>query len=116
MELRRRIPRQAAGWSGKYKIESDRRAEWHDCLVIDMSILGVGLALYGAVPTDLVGEQLVVEVDTPIGTSVSIRLVGEVKYVTSVPQGGVRVGLEFVGLSPTERSILNALELMQVAW
>jgi hypothetical protein len=81
-----------------------------------MSILGVGLALQGAIPGDLHGQRLAVEVLGPVGTSVTIQLVGEVKYVTTTPEGSVRAGLEFVGLSETERSILNVLELMQVAW
>jgi hypothetical protein len=116
MERRRRVPRQSAGWSGRFKDEGDRFGDWGDCLVIDISVLGVGLELYGPVPRDLIGRRIAVEVQTPIGTSVSIRLAGEVRNTAPGPHGGVRVGMEFVGLTETERSILNALELMQIAW
>ena len=116
MQRRRRVPRQSAGWSGTYVVEDEPRAGSHDCLVIDISVLGVGLELLGSVPTDLVGRRISLEVQTPVGTSVSIRLVGEVRNSAPGRLGGVRVGLEFIGLSDTERSILDALELMQIAW
>ena len=85
-------------------------------LSLGLSVLGVGLELYGAVPSDLMGSRISIEVQTLIGGAVSIQLADEVRNTAPGPRGGVRVGMEFVGLSDTERSILDTLELMQMAW
>ncbi len=117
MELRRRrVPRQVAGWFGKCIVEDDPGASWSECRVIDISIIGAGLEVFGFVYSDLVGRRLTVEVQAPTGASVSVRFTGEIKNAGVVPNGGVRLGLEFLGLSESERSILDMLEQMQVAW
>jgi hypothetical protein len=87
-----------------------------DCDVIDISILGAGIEVYGDVPGDLLGRRLVAEVQAPIGASVSIRLVGEVRYTEQGANGGTRVGIEFTDLSETERQILHMMELLKVVW
>lgn len=51
-----------------------------------------------------------------MGDSVSLRLVGRVRNVSQGRHGTTRAGLEFEGLSETERDILKVLELLQVAW
>ncbi|HEY3942436.1 MAG TPA: PilZ domain-containing protein [Acidimicrobiales bacterium] len=116
MEYRRRVPRQHVGWLGQYIVEAEPGSGWTDCEVVDISVLGVGLELFGSHTTDLVGQRLVVEVRTPVGTSISIRMVGDVRNMGPGRMGGARVGMEFVGLTETERSILDTLALMQVAW
>ncbi|HUZ09892.1 MAG TPA: hypothetical protein VMU76_06975 [Acidimicrobiales bacterium] len=117
MELRRRrVPRQEAGWFGKCLVEDDPEAMWCECRVIDVSIIGAGLEVFGLAHGDLVGRRMVVEVQAPTGASVSVRFVGVINNAGVVPGGGVRFGMEFVGLSKSERSILNMLEQMQVAW
>jgi len=117
MELRRRrVPRQAAGWFGKCVLEDDSEASWSECRVVDVSIIGAGLEVFGFVEHNLVGKRMVVEVQAPTGASVSIRFVGEITNAGVIPGGGVRLGMEFVGLSESERSILDMLEQMQVGW
>ena len=114
MEQRRRVPRQEAGWEGKYLIDGVPEAGWDGCRVLDLSVAGVGLELFGRIPRDLLGRLLDVEASS--GTSVGLRLRGAVRNVGPGPEGGVRVGLEFTDLSETERLILNALHVMQVGW
>lgn len=116
MERRRRVPRVAAGWPGKYRVEDDPQSDWDNCQMIDISVVGVGLELFGDVPEDLTGHRLAVEVQTPVGASVSIRLVGEVRNTAKGARGGTRAGMEFVDLSDTERQILQVMELLQVVW
>jgi len=116
MERRRRVPRVSAGWLGKYRVEDDPQSDWGECQLIDISIVGVGLELFGVVPDDLIGHQLAVEVHTPVGASVSIRLVGEVRNSGPGPEGGTRAGMEFVDLSETEQQMLHVMELLQVVW
>ena len=117
MDLRRRrVPRQAAGWFGKCIVDDDKSASWSECRVIDVSIIGAGIEVYGFVHHNLVGRHITVEVQAPTGASVSVRFTGEVMNAGDIPGGGVRLGLEFAGLSESERSILNMLERMEVGW
>jgi hypothetical protein len=120
-EFRRRVPRIATtSWSGRYIIEDDPGSEWRECRVLDISVLGVGLELF---PIDsdhdtgrLVGHRLVIQVQAPVGESISVRLVGTVKNIGNGAQGGIRTGLEFVGLSETEQAIVRVIEQLQAAW
>jgi hypothetical protein len=117
MDLRRRrVPRQPAGWFGKCRVEGESDSSWSECRVIDVSTVGAGVEILGVVGRSLVGERLVVEVQAPTGATFSVRFVGQVKNAGAVPQGGLRLGMEFVGLSRTERSILSLFEQMGVGW
>jgi PilZ domain len=120
MDRRRRTPRVVTpGWPGRYVIEDEPDSEWGDCRVLDLSVAGVGLELLSAhavAPDRLVGHRLVVHLRSPAGDSVALRLVGEVRNVSPGPEGGVRAGLEFVGLSDVETQILKILELLRVVW
>jgi hypothetical protein len=116
MERRRRVPRQGVGWPGTYTLEGVTAPEPRECRVLDISVIGAGLEVFGPVPTELMGRRVDVEVKSPSGGSVTIRMAGEVRNVSPGPSGGVRVGIQFIGLSDTERSILQALDMMQVAW
>jgi hypothetical protein len=114
VEQRRRGPRRGACWPGRFKAEGHRRGQWHECLVVNISPLGVGLDLDGPIPKDLIGQRIAVEFHIPAGISVNIRLMGEVRHVANDVRGGARIGMEFVGLSETERNILGAIEPTQV--
>jgi hypothetical protein len=120
-EFRRRVPRIATtSWSGRYIVEDDPESEWMECRVLDISVLGVGLELFPIDSHDdagqLVGHRLVVQVQAPVGESISVRLTGTVKNVGSGAEGGIRTGLEFVGLSDTEQAIVKVIEQLQAAW
>jgi hypothetical protein len=113
MELRRRVPRLATpDWWGTYTDTDDTRY----CKVIDISILGVGLELFGDVSKDLLGHRLNIEIKPPVGESITLRLSGTVRNVKVDPGGTTRAGLEFVDLSETERAILNVMGLMGIGW
>jgi hypothetical protein len=45
-----------------------------------------------------------------LGRSVDVTVAGEVRNAESAPDGIVRAGLEFVGLTDTESSIVDLLE------
>lgn len=58
--------------------------------------------------SDFVGQSIAVE--TPIvGIAANIRLEGEVKNATPERDGSVRLGIEFLGLTDLEQSIVKAL-------
>jgi hypothetical protein len=114
METRRSAPRHNAGWPGRYRFDNLVGGESHACLVVDISDRGAGLECFGPVPSYVVGIPLVVEIGSPIGTSVVIKMVGELRNASPGSRGGLRVGMEFLGLTPTECAILHALESMHV--
>lgn len=115
-QRRRRIPREDAGWPGRYRFEGDARGEWGNCRVIDISLLGVGIELFGSVPSNAIGRRVTVEVETPAGASVLLQLAGVCRHTSPGREGGTRTGIEFTGLSETERSILEIMGHMQIVW
>ncbi len=108
MENRRRAPRQAACWSGFCQVEGESAWGWRDCRVIDISMLGIGVRMQHPRPSDLVGRRVSVEVPA-VGDSVNVRFEGMVKNVARTTLRSVRIGIEFVHLSNTERAILEVL-------
>jgi hypothetical protein len=112
VENRRRAQRQSAVWMGSCHVEGEPSDLWRDCGVFDFSGLGVGMDLRHPGSTDLVGHR--VSVRLPVGASIDMTLTGEVRNAKAGPDGIVRVGIEFSGLSDTERSIVDLLELGSV--
>lgn len=104
---RRRTQRQSAVWIGSCHVEGEPPDLWRDCGVFDFSNFGLGMDLRH--PSDLVGCR--VSVRLPVGTSIDVILAGEVRNAKAGPEGVVRVGVEFVGLSKPERSIVDLLNL-----
>ncbi len=115
-EFRRRTPRLATGWPGKWHLADDELTAWDTCQIIEISIAGVGLELDDPLADDLIGRRLVVESTAPIGTAVTIRLEGEVRHASRLHPGRTRVGVEFVDLSATERQILDAMAQLGAGW
>ncbi len=113
MELRRRVLRVVTSeWSGTYTDTDDAR----HCKVIDISVLGVGLELFGDVADDLHGHRLSIEIQPPVGGSITLRLTGTVRNVTLGSDGTTRAGLEFVDLSENEQAILSVMAHMGIGW
>ena len=115
-EFRRRTPRLAAGWPGKYQVAEDELSAWYTCQIVEISIAGVGVELDDLLADDLIGRRVVIESTAPMGTAISIRTEGEVRHVSHLQPGRTRVGVEFVDLSETERQILDALAQLGAVW
>jgi hypothetical protein len=92
---------------GSCHVEGEPSDLWRDCGVFDFSNFGLGMDLRH--PSDLVGCR--VSVRLPVGASIDVTFTGEVRNAKAGPDGVVRVGIEFVGLSKTERSIADLLNL-----
>jgi hypothetical protein len=92
--LRRRVPRQLAGWSGSCVVENDPDDKEHECRVVDISMLGLGLVFEHPAPSGLVGRRISVEVSA-VDDRVNIRLEGVARHATVTSGGAVRVGVEF---------------------
>ena len=112
MENRRRAERQDAVWMGSCRFADEPPDVWRDCGVFDFSALGAGVDLRYPDSSNLVGRRLSVRL--PVGASMDIVLTGEVRNTKPGPDGIVRLGVEFVGLSETERSIVDLLERVGV--
>jgi hypothetical protein len=105
-ERRRRLPRQATDGPGQYTLDGGTFAA---CEVLDISILGAGLELFEPPADELMGRQITVEVETPAGASITLRMTGQIRNVAAGPKGGTRVGTQFADLSETEKAILDVL-------
>lgn len=92
--LRRRVPRQIAGWSGTCIVESDPDPEARECRVVDISMLGLGVVFQHPSPSALVGSRISVDVSA-VDDRVNIRLEGVVRHAAVTSGGSVRVGVEF---------------------
>jgi hypothetical protein len=105
--LRRRVPRQLAGWSGTYVMDGEPDSEQRDCKVVDISMLGLGLMFEDPSPFNLIGRRISVEV-TAVDDRVNIRLEGVVRNATVTSGGTVRVGVEFDDETDTESYSITA--------
>lgn len=101
MKHRRRVPRQPASWEGICHVEGEPSAGRRSCRVIDISMLGLGMTLEHSSPNELLGRRISVDVPA-VSDSVSIRLEGVVNNAVRMPEGVVRVGIAFDGLSESE--------------
>lgn len=125
---RRRADRQLALWMGRCHVQDEPLDLWRECAVVDVSTLGVGIDLFHHPdPIDLLGlwhdGELRLDLSSSrritlrleLGPSVDVMVEGEVRNAGSRPDGAVRVGIEFVDLTETERSVLDLLESRAVA-
>jgi len=104
--LRREVPRQTINWVGEYSIEGDPEKRWRPCHVVDVSVAGAGLELLDAPSEVSRGERL----------TIAVRLLGEVRNAGPGRNDSLRVGVQFVELTPAERSYLDSLASLQARW
>src|ERR1700722_15113479 len=108
MHYRRRVERQPTAWAGFCHIEGESPSMWRDCEVIDISMLGLGITFHHPQPWELMNRRILVDVSA-IGNAVNIRLEGEIRDAAFTLEGDIRVGIELVGLSPSELAITAVL-------
>jgi hypothetical protein len=89
-------------------VEDESADLWRDCAIFDVSALGLGIDLRHPGPSELLGRRMTVLLE--IGPSVDLSVTGEVRNAESGPDGIARSGIEFVGLTEAERSIVDLLE------
>ena len=124
VEDRRRVERQSALWMGLCHIQDEPADLWRECAIIDISPLGVGIDLCHPDPVELLGMwhdgelrlhlSRRITVRLKLGPSIDMTVAGEVRNAGSRPEGIVRAGIEFVGLTTAERSIVDLLTLRAV--
>jgi hypothetical protein len=74
-------------------------------------MLGLGITFNHPNHSELTGRLISVNLPGN-GSSVNVRLEGEIKNTTPTISRGVRVGIEFVRLSETEQAITAVLSVM----
>lgn len=117
MENRRRAERQSALWMGRCHIEDEPSDLWRECTIIDVSTLGMGIDLGHPDPVELLGlwrdGVLRLDVDRRMTVrlepdpSVDVTVAGELRNAGSGPDGIARAGIEFVGLTESEGSVVD---------
>jgi hypothetical protein len=113
MDSRRRVPRRVAGWTGCCHIDDDPAGKDWECRVLDISELGVAIVLQHPLGVELIGRRMSVESPTA-STSVNIRLEGDVRNAVPVDGDAVRLGIEFVGLTELEQTVVRALGILNL--
>ncbi|HZP30923.1 MAG TPA: PilZ domain-containing protein [Acidimicrobiia bacterium] len=104
---RRRLPREPAGWLGRYMVVGRPELGWGECRVLDVSSAGVGLELFGPWPRDGIDAELRVCLEP--GTDPDdegVQLPATVRNASAGRFGFLRVGIEFVGLDAGQREFL----------
>jgi len=96
---RRRASRQGAGWRGTYRFEGHEDSAPLECQILDISILGAGIEVFEPVGDDFVGRKVIVDAYASDRVSATIRFVGMIRNTRPGTRGGIRVGIEFLGLS-----------------
>jgi hypothetical protein len=111
MEFRRRVPRRIAGWVGYCHIDSEPLDQKRMCRVLDISEFGVGILLHHPQGAELIGRRVSVDTRT-FGVSVHVQLDGEVRNVTPMDDGSVRLGIEFARLTELEQTVFKVLGVL----
>jgi hypothetical protein len=81
---------------------------WRECAIFDLSTLGLGIDFPHPKASKLLNRRITVLIE--LGRSIDMTVTGEVRNAESGSDGIVRAGLEFVGLTDTERSVVGLLE------
>jgi hypothetical protein len=111
MENRRRLHRRPVGWAASFRLAGEPATGWHECRVIDISMLGLGITLHHPNPSELIGR--LVSVNLPgDGSCVNVRLEGQIKNAAPTLSRDIRIGIEFIRLSETEQAITAVLSVM----
>lgn len=105
-QLRRLLPRQSINWRGKYMIEDDPSEQWRECRVIDVSSAGAGLELLDTTPEETEGRHIILAVHLRAAIRNSGPARGQI----------LRVGTQFVDLSPSEHAYLTSLVEINAQW
>jgi len=105
-QLRRLVPRQLIDWRGKYMIEGDPSERWRDCRIIDVSSAGAGIELLDTTAEETEGRHIVL----------AVHLRAAVKNAGPTRGQILRVGTQFVDLTPTECAYLASLASVDAHW
>jgi c-di-GMP-binding flagellar brake protein YcgR len=103
---RRRVPRVEAGWQARYAVDDRPDDGWYGCRVLDVSLGGVGLELFGPAPP----KDALIRVEMSVPDRVlRLHVRARARYVGSSTNTGIRVGVEWHEVTPGQSAMLNSL-------
>jgi hypothetical protein len=102
----RGVLRREVRWNATFMLEGSHSQSWRECFLVDLSRDGAGVELYGITPDEIRSCRIIVQVKMPRAV---LHLRGDVRHAGQGEQGGLHVGLQFVGLSALERDMLESL-------
>jgi hypothetical protein len=95
------------------QVKGEDADRWRECAIFDLSVLGLGIDFPHPRAKALLSRSITVLIE--LGRSVDMTVTGEVRNAESGSDGIVRAGIEFVGLTDTERSVVGLLEQRAVS-
>jgi c-di-GMP-binding flagellar brake protein YcgR len=102
---RRRSTRLAAGWSGRYTLDT-RPHDPYQCRVLDISLGGASLELFGPAPLEYEGIRVEFRSEAlPVG----LHLPARARHLGPSTSTGMRVGVEWHDLTRAHAIMLNAI-------
>ncbi|MHB8682136.1 MAG: PilZ domain-containing protein [Acidimicrobiales bacterium] len=104
-QLRRSTPRQFTAWRGRYLWQGEPAHHWRECQIIDVSTIGAGLLVPGATPVQVRDRRLTLNLCLPAKVTNAVDT-----------EAGLRVGIEFLEVSPEEREELRKMAQFGVRW
>jgi hypothetical protein len=104
---RRSSPRHHADWAATYRF--DPRVPWRHCRVIDVSLDGAAIELYGTDDDEPLTGGLYVQVGSVVEDEQGIVIRTMARRQVRMASGRVIVGVEFGTLHPDERQLLQLL-------
>lgn len=102
----RGVLRREVHWNATFMLEGSHSQSWRECFLVDLSRDGAGVELFDITPEEIRSYRIIVQVQMPRAV---LHLRGDVRHAAQGQQGGLHVGLQFVGLSALERDMLEAL-------
>jgi hypothetical protein len=104
---RRRSPRSRADWPARLHI--DANDEWRECRVIDISVDGAALSLFGATLIEGLEGPIHLAIRSVVGEEAGTTIPAIIRRRLQLPGRRVVVGVEFAVLRPEERDLLQLL-------
>jgi hypothetical protein len=102
---RRRSPRRQVDWPGWYQLRGE--TNWHVCRFIDISTTGAAIQTPRIALSASPGRGIEVWLDA--GNDTRIRVRGEIRNLTHMPDEWMGIGFEFVGLASADAHLVALL-------
>ena len=102
---RRRSPRLLAGWHGRYTLDDRADGGWYECRIIDVSLGGASVELFGPAPRE--GAGLHLELAEVVLRETS-AFPARARHLGRSVNTGVRVGIEWHKLTRHQAALLNS--------
>jgi hypothetical protein len=101
---RRRRTRHTVEWIVEYSLGAS--VEWHRCRLVDLAETGATIEPFDPIDNSASGE-VALRFQLPEDIAGPFAILGDIRHVTRIPEGSVRLGIEFENLSTRDVMLLN---------